>query len=67
MTVPFFLNLDLRLNLNLASLSPKIQGKSMIKITISKNKNPTAIWQWGFKSLKTESEPDCRAGKQRVG
>jgi hypothetical protein len=30
------------------------------------NKNPTAVWQWGFdKSLVSESEPDCRVAQQQ--
>jgi hypothetical protein len=31
-----------------------------------KNKNPTAVWQWGLENLANKSEPDRRAAKQRV-
>jgi len=33
---------------------------------VVKNKNPTAVWQWGLINLVNESEPDRRAAKQRV-
>jgi hypothetical protein len=30
-----------------------------------KNKNPTAVWQWGSINLVNESEPDRRAAQQQ--
>jgi len=34
---------------------------------VVKNKNPTAVWQWGSINLVNESEPDRRAAQpQRV-
>jgi len=32
---------------------------------VVKNKNPTAIWQWGSQILQTQSEPDRRAAQQQ--
>jgi hypothetical protein len=32
---------------------------------VVKNKNPTAIWQWGSINLVNESEPDRRAAQQQ--
>jgi hypothetical protein len=33
--------------------------------SVFKNKNPTAIWQWGSDNLANESEPDRRAVQQQ--
>jgi hypothetical protein len=34
-------------------------------MTIVKNKNPTAVWQWGSLNLVNESEPYRRAAQQQ--
>jgi hypothetical protein len=33
---------------------------------VVKDKKPTAVWQWVYQILVNESNPDCRAGQQRV-